>query len=351
MGTTFRERLMGLWKEFNEAGQQFPRLKLDLLWQLTGEPMTRKRWMAFLEAKGEHASSDATWDDFPDGQFLARFSGNLQGLPEFEAIAKDAYLLLCETDPMLQRKHGFYGWLRTMHDIARDCPTKAVDYEVRVWGHKDLPDEDVFAKLTNHHFNHKGMSLPAYPVQLSFRGCLFRVARDVVEMFLAPHRVGFLMDDRPVRLVPWQLCAVSANSALLGHSTTEIAASGIRQATLTVFSASDRLELPHFEEGPNDSGTLMLGDHILRHIRAGATFVCSILREFDRQDWPPFIANPHTNDLEAEHKARDFVRRMNCSQTGSRVIEFKAENCGKRIAWRVAEAIMPFSQQDEQHNG
>ncbi len=91
MGTTFGERLAVLQKKFTEAEHRFAGLKLDLLapWASTAEPMTHKRWKAFLGAKVEGASPDTIWDPFPDGRFLGRFSGHLDGLPEFEEIARE----------------------------------------------------------------------------------------------------------------------------------------------------------------------------------------------------------------------------------------------------------------------
>ena len=349
MGDTLRERLVALWKEFTEARGRFARLKMDLLMQLSGEPMTRKRWTAFLEAKGERASADATWDDFPDGQFLARFSGNLQGLPEFEGIAKNAYLLLCETDPTLNRKDGYYGWLRTIRDIARDCPTKAARCDVRLWGHKDPPGKDVFAKFTALRFTHKGMSLPSYPVQLSF-GCLFNVSKAVLELFLAPYRAGFLMNDRPIRLVPWQLCAVSANYAMLGHTPTDIAQSGIRAAVMDIYCLADRLLEPRFIEGPDKSGWLLLGGIRLRKVDSKATFLRLILREFEHHGWPQSI---DITGSKAQHQARTFHTQMNGNQKGLNQIEFKVSMNGKRISWRVVPAIVSPSQPDtsEQQDG
>jgi hypothetical protein len=138
MGTTFGERLAVLQKKFTEAEHRFAGLKLDLLapWASTAEPMTHKRWKAFLRAKVEGASPDTIWDPFPDGRFLGRFSGNLEGLQEFEEITREAYLLFCEIDPTLHRKTDYRGWLHIIHDIAYYCPTTDVDIEVRLWGYR-----------------------------------------------------------------------------------------------------------------------------------------------------------------------------------------------------------------------
>lgn len=337
MNATLRERLVALWNQFSESRKRFFGLKLDLLMQLTGEPMSRKRWQAFLDAKVEGALPDVIWDPFPNGQFLGRFSENLRGLQEFEATAKNAYLLLCEMDPALDGKDGYYGWLRTIHDIARDCPTKSVHYDIRLWGYEDPPEEDVFADLTDRRFTHRGMSLPSYPVQLSFR-CLFNVSMAAIELFLAPYRARFLMDDRPIRLVPWQLFAVSANSALLGHTPSDIAKTDIRDAVMRVCWSFDRLLKPRFIEGPNGGGELMIGGQTVRKVYPQAKFAIPILRKFESQDWPPWV---DIDDPGLAHQVRDFPTQMNGHQVGRRQIRFSAPKSGMRIAWRVVDVVAP----------
>ena len=302
------------------------------------------------------------WEIFPDKRYLALFHGNLKGCEDFLTLAVKAYRLLCETDPKLDPRDGYHGWLGVIHEIAVYCPTPDVNYKMTRWGLDDLKKRYPSGAFPDRVTDVEGNMFQPNPVQRQFTNCLFRTAAAVLQMFYAPHRVTFLWDEpwphklsKPLgwtaRLVPWQLCAAFADTSLLHHTTDEIAKSGIRDAVMNMYNRLDFLLRPRFVEGPNDSGELMLGGRRLRKVRAKSKFLCSILREFECQGWPTSI--DMKEDSKLEHQARSFHTQMNHGQEGPYQIEFSEPHSGKKIAWKVVEAIVSPSQPDtsEQQDG
>ncbi len=361
MGDTFNERLFSLESEFIKAGQRFSGLMLDLLADQRDRPITQKGWKAFVKHNGGESRGEKEWDIFPDARFLGRFYGNVKGYLEFQALAAKAYRLLCETDPTLNPQDSYHGWLGVIYEIAFNCPTPDVDFELTLWDYDDTREYDGRV-LSAHVKDEKGEKFPAHPYRMRFKNCLFRTAAAVLQLFYAPHRTKFLCDGpydppvhllRQIRIVPWQLCAVICNNvSLMERTAEEIAKSGIRDAVLNLSYRSDELFRPRFIEGPDGSGELMLGGQKLRKVDSKAKLLRPVLREFERQGWPPSIANP-VKHIDAPHKVRSFHTQMNLHQEGPYRIEFKVVNNGERITWRIVKAIQLPSRQDggEQQGG
>ena len=203
MNETFRDVLEELERDFSEAGQKFPGLRLDLLMDNMGRPMTRKRWDAFVKSEGGGRSSSQTWDLFPDDQILARFRGNPKGEVKFQELAVRAHKLLCDTDPTLKQKDGYYGWLRVIYEIARNCPTSEVCYERKLWGHDDVEE-------LGH--EREGSGFRGTPFQAEFNQCLFCIATAVIRMFLSPHYTRFLRPHERMfpRLITYRSAAAQS---------------------------------------------------------------------------------------------------------------------------------------------
>ena len=330
METTFQDRLESLRNEFATAGKDFPDFKLDLLTDYSRRPLTYQGWEA-IKAKSKVGPPDTQWDHFPDGQFLARFHGNLKGDTKFQKLAAAAYGLFCDTDPQLVKKETYFGWLRIIYDIASNCPTIGVHYDTRFWEHDGPADLQAIASVSDLRWTHNGMNLPCHPLQLAFDGCLFSISAAVLQMFLTPRKTDFL-EDSPFkfRLVPWQLAAVFANTVMLERPVKEIAASGIREVASRMLSLADRLDVPWFIEGANDSGELRLAFQTLYQVKARSTGLFPILREFEKRGWPQSIDNPIGTDASAAKAGRDFVIKLNKGQTQ---IKFKAINSGRVITW------------------
>ena len=98
-----------------------------------------------------------------------------------------------------------------------------------------------------------------------------------------------------------------------------------------------RLDVPWFMEGANDSGVLRSGGHIFYEFKAGSIGICSILRKFESQGWPESIDNPNGTGASAVNTARDFVRKTKRRQKRWPRIEFKTEDSGAVITWRLLE--------------
>jgi len=351
MGDTFIERIYALEQEFVEAGKELSGLKLDLLRDQLNRPITNKDWKAFIKRNGGERLGEKEWDCFPDGRFLALVHGNIKGYREFQSLAVRAYHLFCETDAALDPAMSYYGWLSMIYRIAHNCPTPDVTYEFTNWGYDKAKkyDRTTICALIGANNQER---FPAHPEQLRFKTCLFRIASSALQMFYAPHRATFLCDApphnppvpllRPLRLVPWQLCAVMCNNVSLAeHTTAEIANSGIRDAIMTMYNLSDRLFGPRFVEAPNGGGTLMLGSQPVRKVDAKAKFLISVLRKFESQGWPAWIA---VQDPDLAHQARGFPAQMNSRQIGPRRIDFTAPKSGMRIAWTVIDATRKSQQ-------
>ena len=359
MGDTFIERIYSLEQEFVEVGKRFSGLRLDLLKDQVNRPITLKGWNAFIRHNGGERSGEKKWEILPGQRFLALFHGNVEGYEEFLKLAIKAYRLFCETDPTLDPHDSYHGWLAMIYRIAHNCPTPDVNYESKCWGYDATKkyDRRTICALSG---EKKQERFPVHPEQLRFKRCIFQTAASVLQMFYAPHRTTFFCDApphnppvpllRPLRLVPWQLCAVMCNNVSLAENTTEeIANSGIRDAIMTMYYLSDRLLGPRFVEDPSGGGKLMLGGQMVRKVNAKAKFLILILRKLESQGWPPWI----TIEPDLAHQARGFPAQMKSGQKGPRGIDFTAPKSGMRIAWSVVDVIEPPSQQSggEQQDG
>ena len=188
MGDTFIERLYSLENEFVEAGKSFGGLRLDLLTEFADRPITYKGWKAFIRLKGGERAGAKIWDHFPDDRFLALFQGNPKSYTKFQELADKSYRLLCETDPTLDPRDSYHGWLGVIYEIAHNCPTPDVNYKMAFWGFDDMRKRRSSATLPTHLFaDEKGNKFQANPAQLRFTNCLFNTAAAVIQMFYAPH--------------------------------------------------------------------------------------------------------------------------------------------------------------------
>ena len=236
MDKTFKERLESLRKGFVAAGECFPGLKLDLLAAYSRRPLTYEQWEA-IRAKSRVGLADTKWDHFPDGQFLARFHGNLKGDPEFQRLATEAYGLFCDTDSQLVRNYRYYGWISIIYDLAFHCPSSSVHYDTKFLGPDGPLHQKAPAKPSDLLWEHDGLTLPYSLNQLVFDGCLFNISAAALQVFLTPHNTVFLPDTCvQFRLVPWQLAVVSSNLVVLDRPVTEIARSGIREVAMRISS-------------------------------------------------------------------------------------------------------------------
>ncbi len=334
---TFKERLESLHGAFVEAGKEFPGLKLDLLETYHGIPLRYEGWEA-IRKKSYVRPPENSWDHFPDERFLARFYGNLKGYKKFEKLAGEVHALFCDTDATLVGKDGYYGWIRIVHDMARHCPSAGVRFDRKLWGHDGPLDYKARAELPDRLWTHDGMDLPVHPWQLVFDGCFFAISAAALQTFLTPYSTTFSPKDTVrFRLAPWQLAAVFFNTVVLERPASELARSGIRSLVVRMSSLTGRLDVPWFMQGANNCGTLRLGYQILYEMKATSKTICTILSKFERLGWPESIKNPLGRTAAAANAARDFVRKLKKGQTVWPRIEFKHEDNGAVIVWRVVE--------------
>jgi hypothetical protein len=336
MPDTFADALAHNKAGFAAAGQEYPGLKLDLLFPC-GEEVTYKKWMAFVKRKGGLVPGKVEWDCSPDNQYIARFHGNLDGYKDFQRLAADAYDSLCDTDPAMPREPSYHGWLQMIHQMSLHCRIPAFDAKGDCWGFAEAQQAmlECLRRRETTILDPKDWVLHFFPFWVSFDTCLFQISSAVCQMFLDPYNTTFSSTTpQEIQIVPWQLAAVFANPRILECTPETIAESGVRDLLVMVSLLGNQQPRPVFIEDSDHGGRLMVEGHLLRRIKANSTSLCAILREFERRGWPKCIETPTTLGDPAK-AGRDFVKKMNENQEGSIRIHFDDLNSGTRLTWRA----------------
>ena len=322
----WREWAADLCEKCQEAEKQHPGLRLDLIQLYPLRQMSHRDLRGLVQ---QHVGEPPAVEfEFVEDDLIARYYGVMSGYSEFPKIGEQMYAWLRATDPELPAKRSYWGWPKLLHDITTYCPPVGFEVESnpRVL-HTDvasdppvttlLQDADIFFAVARY------LCSP------------FELSCTVLRMFIQPYQTQFLRThSSKVHLVPWQLRCVFANPQIARLEPKTIIARGLKDA-VTVISLNDPFARPRFFRGPNSSGRLFLGGHMVRPIRAGSKAMCIVLQAFQDSDWPEYIETNELLGLDSAHAARDVVDKLSNLQEGPLRIRFTTVDSGDRIVWDV----------------
>ncbi|MCY2988016.1 MAG: hypothetical protein NTY19_09160 [Planctomycetota bacterium] len=250
---------------------------------------------------------------------VACFEGPVAAYETFQEIGRDIYGWLRATDPDLDAKGSYGGWLKVLYQMTLRCP--AAGFE-----HKLGPAVVYLDKIPD--------DLEPYYRVYRYTHNPFAISSAALQMFLEPYQTRFLRSfSSKIHLAPWQLACVFANPRITRVEPAEIVTSGLRAEMARIFHRSPD-KRPRFMRGRKFGGRLMLGGRLLKTLSSNAKSQFKIVNEFEEQGWPDDIDTP----AELGHNggsARDAVINLNAGIEGWPKIVFTAEHNGRCIRQRI----------------
>jgi len=320
MGCTWKELAVDLFERCRKAEEQYPGLALNLIEVFPARKMSHHNLAALIAERWGHPP-DVECEFLPN-DLVARFYGDLSGYGEFQQLGHELYSWLCATDPELQAKDSYYGWLQVLYDITRCCPPTGCELAPSPFV-VNIPDNDDMDTL--------------YGVT-DYIHSAFEISSTALNMFIEPYQTHFLRDlSSKIHLTPWQLACVFANPRILRLEPSVIVKSGFKNA-MAAIRCNDPFAKPRFIQGPNFSGRLYLAGHLLRKIKGGSTSICPVLQDFEKNGWPEEIEVPESMSNVLGASGRDIADKLSEGQEGPLRIHFIALDSGYKISWEIVDA-------------